>query len=106
MFEKLQKLIASDGEDIWTDFYQAMKSGGYIDSKYLEHTSGQNISEALQKVESMSIEEVCAWLTWILRGERFCEGLFKSSIENGQLSSLLKRGVELTQKGMEEECRR
>ncbi len=96
MFKELQKIIASGGEDKWTAFYQAMDSGGCLDLKYLEHTSGQDLSSAVKRVGSLSKEDVCTWLTWILRGERFCDGLFQSCIDNGSLSVLLLRGVELS----------
>ena len=96
MFRKLQEIMSSGGEDVWTSFYRAMESEGCIDVKYLEHTTGQDLESAVKHADRLSKEEVCTWLTWILRGERFCEGLFESCIENGSFSALLSRGVELS----------
>mgnify|MGYP006916223449 CR=1 FL=1 len=95
LFEKLQKLIEKAGVDSWSEFYATLEAERCIDPEYLKHTAEQNIAVVLQNVESMSVQEVCTWLTWILRGERFCDGLFESCIKNGSLQALLKRGVEI-----------
>ena len=95
LFEKLQKLIEKTGVDSWSEFYATLEAERCIDPEYLKHTAEQNIAVVLQNVESMSVQEVCTWLTWILRGERFCDGLFESCIKNGSLQALLKRGVEI-----------
>lgn len=95
LFEKLQKLVEKAGVEAWSEFYTTLEAEGCIDSEYLKHIAGQDIAEVLKNVETMSVKEVCTWLTWILRGERFCDGLFESCIENGSLQALLKRGVKI-----------
>ena len=97
MFKELQELVSREGADAWTGVYQLLEAGGYLDSEYLRNTSGSNVAEAVKRVDNMSLDEVYTWLTWILRGERFCDGLFETCIGDGTLSRLLKRGYELEQ---------
>ena len=94
MFKKLQKLIKSGEKNLWSKVYEGLESAGYLDDKYLEHTRDIDMDEAMKQVEQMSFGECCTWLTWILRGNRFSEGLFKMNIENGNISRLLKRAEE------------
>ena len=46
----------------------------------------------------MSFEDCCMWLTWILRGERFTEGLFRKNISNGNVKALLNQAEETCRK--------
>ena len=97
MFKELQDLISREGADAWTGVYQLLEAGGCLDPEYLRNTSEGNVAEAVKRADRMDIDEVYTWLTWILRGERFSDGLFETSIENGTLSRLLQRGYELEQ---------
>lgn len=96
MFEELIKLVKAEGEDAWTEFYEKMESGNCIDMDYLKHTSGKNIKEVEKDIATMTLDEVKTWLTWILRGERFCDGLFETCIDDGTLLALLQRGRDLS----------
>ena len=98
MFKKLQGIIKQDGEDVWSDFYRVLEAEGCIDAEYVQHTLGQDISNVIEDVDRMSLETVYTWLTWILRGERFCDGLFDACLADGTLSKLLKRGELLCQR--------
>ena len=95
MFEEIQKLIKSKDKNLWSALYKKLESAGCIDKNYLEHTQNADIDESMKNVDSMSYEECCACLTWILRGERFCDGLFERHIRNGNVSALLKRIMEI-----------
>ncbi len=94
MFEEMQKLIKSKDKNLWSALYKKLEAAGCIDKNYLERTQNADIDEAMKNVDGMSYEECCAWLTWILRGERFSEGLFDMHIKNGNIVSLLKRAEE------------
>lgn len=48
-----------------------------------------------KNIESMTIKEIATMYTFILRGERFCDGHIASYIENGTLYMLVKRHLEL-----------
>ena len=96
VFEKLQGLLSSEEEEfLWTEFYEKLESEGHIDNEYLAKTAEKDISQEIQRIDKLTLAEVNAWLTWILRGERFCDGLFQSCIDNGAVSALLSRGNEL-----------
>ena len=45
--------------------------------------------------DSASIEEVQSMLTSIVRGERFCTGYWQSSLESGELKSVVDRAKQL-----------
>ena len=94
MFTELQKLIELRGKNLWSEIYEGLESAGYLDNLYLEHTRDIDMEEAMKRIDNMSFEECCTWLTWILRGNRFSEGLFEMNIENGNISRLLKRAEE------------
>lgn len=94
MFKKLQKLIEAVEKNLWSKVYEGLESAGYLDDNYLEHTRDIDMDEALKHINQMSFDECCTWLTWILRGNRFSEGLFDMNIENGNILRLLKRAEE------------
>lgn len=94
MFKNLQNLIESGETKLWSKIYEGLESAGYLDNLYLEHTRDIDMEEAMKRIDNMSFEECCTWLTWILRGNRFSEGLFEMNIENGNISRLLKRAEE------------
>lgn len=98
-FEKLQGLLKTKEEYLWTKFYEELEVADYIDSDYRNKTQGKTIAQEIRNAESMELPDVVAWLTWILRGERFCDGLFQSCIDDGTLSVLLDRGNELLNEG-------
>lgn len=96
VFEKLQNILKSDDEEnLWTMFYEELQANGYIDNEYRDKTMNKDISYEIQKIDTLTLAEVTAWLTWILRGERFCYGLFQSYIDNGAIAALLNRGSEI-----------
>ena len=97
MFKKLQKLLETekDVSKLWTEFYEELGGHEYLDSDYLQKTRGKDINEVMKHTDTLSIEECCTWLTWMLRGERFSEGLFKKNIKNGNVKALLKRAEEI-----------
>lgn len=89
MFRKLKTLINSDTADKWTAMYKLLSENGYIDKQYSLHT------ENMKDIDNLSIDDVYASLTFILRGERFCEGLFDTMLENGTIAKLIDRGIQL-----------
>ena len=89
MFRKLKTLINSDTADKWTAMYKLLSENGCLDEQYSLHT--KNIKD----IDNLSIEDIYTYLTWILRGERFCEGLFDSMLENGTIEKLIDRGIQL-----------
>ncbi len=89
MFRKLKTLINSDTADKWTAMYKLLSENNCLDKQYSLHT------ENIENIDNLSIDDIYARLTWILRGERFCEGLFDSMLENGTIAKLIDRGIQL-----------
>lgn len=71
--------------------FTVLKSLG-IDEMYMQN------SEKLENVpiETMSLENLKTMYTFILRGERFCEGTIASYVEDGSLAKMVKREIELS----------
>ena len=96
MFRKLQMLLETERNEsrLWTEFYVELEKHEYLDANYLEHTRNADINEEMKHIDTMSFEDCCTWLTWILRGERFSVGLFGKNISNGNVKALLNRAEE------------
>ena len=41
-----------------------------------------------KKIEKLSLEETLSYITFIIRGERFCDGHIASALENGTIEKL------------------
>lgn len=65
------------------------------DADYLEKYE----KSGSQEIEEMSLEELSVMYTFILRGERFCDGHIASFVENGMLYRLFLRHLELLSGG-------
>lgn len=88
-----QASLREDGSrSFWTRLYQEMENLKCIDDDYFEHSAAWgSIDNAIGHVQGMSFDECCTWLTWALRGERFCDGLFADCIKQGWIQALLER---------------
>lgn len=62
------------------------------DYNYLSHHEAMND----MPIDKMDIDNIKTMLTFINRGERFCDGHIASFVENGYLLKLLLRLSELT----------
>lgn len=64
------------------------------DHEYLSH------HEKLEDkaIRSMTLDDLATMYTFILRGERFCDGHIASFIEDGRLLELVDRHIELLEK--------
>lgn len=90
-----------DGYPIYDDrirvLVKAIHEEGIFDRDYLKHYEMMKNKE----VRSLSHKEVCTFLTYIARAERFCSGHIAMQIRDGVLELLLKRYLELTATGRE-----
>lgn len=75
----------------WNNFQYTLRKLGYDKAEYLEYTKGRKLEDAMRDIGAAPFEECCAWLTWILWGESFREGLFKECLYNGSVNALLRR---------------
>ena len=64
------------------------------DYDYLEHYAELEGKAAAD----MSLEDLATMYTFIVRGERFCDGHIASFIEDGDLLALVERHIELLEK--------
>ena len=100
VFEKLREdFKQNQQDDLWGYLAEGLEKAGCADYDYIQHTEGHDIDEVSKNINQMNFEECCAWLTWILRGERFCDGLFASCLEQGHLAALLDRACEVLKEG-------
>jgi ADP-ribosyl-[dinitrogen reductase] hydrolase len=89
----------SDGYPVYDECVRALikavhEDGGY-DADYLRHYEAVKAKD----VTTLTYAEVGAYLTHIVRGERFWAGHIASVIHDGVLRRLLKRYLELTATG-------
>ena len=68
----------------WITQYHELK---LLDKNYVDNY--KYISE--KPIEGMSRNEVLTFLTHIIRGEKFCDGLIASNLENGTIEKLQNR---------------
>ena len=73
------------------DILRALENTKTEDYNYLDHIEAVRS----KKMQALSIEDVCTYLTYIFRRERFCDGHIANYIENGILLSVLERYIEL-----------
>ena len=97
---KVFKMLKDDfmrrkNDDLWTPLAKGLEESGCADHDYLSHTEGRAIEDVISSINRMSFNECCTWLTWIVRGERFCEGLFTSCLDDGTLLALLTRACDV-----------
>ena len=62
------------------------------DFDYLEHIEG--IEQ--QPISRASVEDLATWFTWLVRGERFCDGHIARNLESGRVRELLTRLLEVS----------
>lgn len=69
------------------DFYD----GNYAIEDYLD--KGKKISKSIKSgrgINSLSEKELLIYLTWIIRGDRFCDGLLLNRCKDGTVYEILK----------------
>lgn len=60
--------------------------------KLLDHNHVENFDYIKDKnIEDLNFDEILSYLTHIIRGERFCDGMIASNLENGTIELLEKR---------------
>lgn len=71
-------------------FYDLVKKLGpdYEYAKHIETVKQKPIAE-------LTLAEIATHFTWLERGERFCDGLIASYIDNGTVTQLLEKLIEL-----------
>lgn len=73
-------------KNLYGSLYHLVDSIG-ADPQYNDH-----IGEVKQiQAEKLDLPQISTYLTWLVRGERFCDGLIAENIESGRLKSVLER---------------
>lgn len=63
-----------------------------VDSIGADPLYSDHIGEVGQiQAEKLDLSQISSYLTWLVRGERFCDGLIAENIESGRLKSILER---------------
>ena len=73
----------------------------WIKALYEFDLTDKNYIDNIKKIEGKPIEEltrdeVLTRMTWLVRGERFCDGLIAEWLEDGSLEALCRRLQDLT----------
>ncbi len=80
------------------DFHENNPDYGLNDyGKIMAENGVRDIASA--DVESLNLQVVMALLMWVVRGERFCDGLILANLEEGNIQRLLRRLSELAKNG-------
>ncbi len=82
--------------ELYTNFYRDFEEAGLIDTKYSDHMNGKTLEDVMPDVAKMSYADCLTWLTFILRAQRWSDGWFADSTENGTIYRLLSRACELS----------
>jgi Family of unknown function (DUF6508) len=76
--KEVEAFIKLASQDYWCDY------------SYIPDQAGAMLrDDAL--IEAASIEQIKMMLTYVVRGERFCEGHWNAMIQSGRVAALLKR---------------
>lgn len=77
-----------DYNDEVYDWIEAFYKLELIDYNYIE-----NYNEGIKdkKIDELYFEEILSYMTYFIRGERFCDGLIASNLENGKIEELEKK---------------
>ena len=70
-------------------FYDLVKIIG-PDYEYRQHIEAVK----LKQIAELTLSEITTYFTWLDRGERFCDGLIASYIDNGTVTQLLERIID------------
>ena len=76
--DAVRTFIDVASKDFWQDF------------EYIEKNAGQWLKRP-GFIEQAGLEEIKTMLTFIIRGERFCDGHIQGRIEDGHVVALLRR---------------
>lgn len=72
------------------DFITEFHHSSLMDQDYIEHIRAKNLqSLSIAEIKHLSENELLTLLTWIIRGERFCDGLIDTKIRNGTFQAIL-----------------
>lgn len=72
------------------DFITEFHHSSLMDQDYIEHLSEKNLqSLSIAEIKHLSENELLTLLTWIIRRERFCDGLIDVKIRNGTIQAIL-----------------
>ena len=76
-------------EDV-REFFRLVARHGWIDYGYKPEEAARMLAD-VELIERAGVEQLKTMLTYCLRGERFCDGLWESLLEGGQIVALLRR---------------
>ena len=80
--------------DVVEEFFAAASSECWTDSGYVAHDVNR-ILEREDGLAELGIDEIRSVLTFIVRGERFCDGHWAAMIEAGHVRRVLERLAEI-----------
>ena len=85
-------------EDVEAFFHLLCKEC-WIDYEYVPEEAGRLLEDEAA-VKKATIQEIQMMFTFVLRGERFCDGFWEGMIKDGHIRRLLERLKEIERQGI------
>lgn len=83
-------------------FYPAMYDCGFVSAE-ADKERGRAVLEDAELLKTATLQDVCGALTFLARGERFCEGLIEDAFQSGVIVAVFRRLKQLAEElGAEE----
>lgn len=89
------KKAEEDNNELYLKFYNDLEASECIDYDYSDHMNHGEYDDAISHAGDFSFQECCAYLTFVLRGERWAGGWFAKCIDDGTIHQLLSRMLEV-----------
>ena len=84
-----------DDTELYEKFYEDLGKAECLDADYSDNMKKGEFDKAISKVEDFSLQDCIAYLTFVMRAERWSNGWFAKSIDDGSIYNLLKRAVDV-----------
>jgi hypothetical protein len=84
-------------EEVVEEFFRAASAECWSDHDYHPDEAGRML-EDYDVVKNATLSQIKIMITYCVRGERFCDGLWGGVIENGDVRRLLERLAEILAK--------
>jgi len=77
-------------------FYPALYDCGFVSAE-ADQERGRAVLEDPEVLRSATLPDICGALTFLARGERFCEGLIEDAFQSGKIVAVFRRLKQLSE---------
>ena len=86
---------AKEVSSLYSDLHEGLEKTGYLDHDYFEHLKDKSGYDEFLRVNELSAKECGTALTFILRAEKYSDGVFDSYVNNGNIYKMLAHMCEV-----------